>query len=231
MKLYSSPLSPYSARVRLSVYAKKLDLQMIKPSSIGGMKSEAFLAITPIGKIPALVLDDGTLISESETIVEFLDDKFPTPTLRPQDPVQRSRARMLVRIADLYVQGAIMNKMIEMMPISIHHAPLPIDDAIVAREMPKLEWGLNHFERFLSDSGPMAAGESLTIADGAIPYLCFAQETAKHFSRPDLVSARPKLTRYLDAIRHHPVAFKVHEEVTNAIAERKNEVRLKFPAS
>lgn len=227
MRLYSSPLSPYSARVRVSIYAKQLDLEIIKPSSIGGMKSEAFLAVTPIGKIPALLLDDGTLIAESEAIVEYLEDAFPTPPLLPRNAVDRSRARMVARIADLYVQGAL-TTLLTMMPVSIHHAPVAINVAVVDKEMPKLEWGLNQLEHFLSDSGPLAAGESLTVADGAIPYLCFTQETAKHFSRPDLISARPKITRYLQAIRQHPVAWRVHEEVMNALAERKNEVRAKF---
>ena len=127
MKLYTSPLSPYSARVRASLYYKGLQAEMIKPSSLGGMTSSAFREITPIGKIPVLVLDDGFTITESDSIVEFLEELHPHPALRPANPLLRARARMLSRIVELYVMGAIVGLQ-PMMPISLHQAPVARDE-------------------------------------------------------------------------------------------------------
>src|SRR5262245_30384606 len=126
MKLYTSPLSPYSARVRASLYYKGIAVEMIKPSSIGGMAWPAFRALTLIGKIPVLVLDDGSTIVESDTIVEYLEDSVPTPPLRPADSALRARARMVSRIVELYVMSAVAG-LSPMMPISLHHAPVARD--------------------------------------------------------------------------------------------------------
>ena len=55
MKLYSVALSPFAARVRMAIYAKKLDQIEILPPPGGGTKSPEYLAIHPMGKVPALV--------------------------------------------------------------------------------------------------------------------------------------------------------------------------------
>lgn len=76
MKLYNSNLSPYTARVRLLINVKKLNIELADPP---GFRTEAFRTINPIGKIPALELDDGAVLPESEVICEYLEDMYPTP--------------------------------------------------------------------------------------------------------------------------------------------------------
>ncbi len=51
MKLYSLDLSPYAARVRISIYAKKLPIEIVAPPA-AGIKSAEYLALNPMGKIP-----------------------------------------------------------------------------------------------------------------------------------------------------------------------------------
>ena len=80
MKLYSVPISPFAARVRLSIYRKRLNIEILPPPE-GGLKGDAFLALNPMGQIPTLVLDSGVAIPESATILEYLEDVFPTPSL------------------------------------------------------------------------------------------------------------------------------------------------------
>ena len=65
----------------------------------GDQRSEAFLKINPMGAIPALV-DHGpgqprTPLTQSLAILEFLDERFPTPALLPADPHGRARVRSL----------------------------------------------------------------------------------------------------------------------------------------
>ena len=65
----------------------------------GDQRSEAFLKINPMGAIPALIDREGDAASlpltQSLAILEFLDERFPTPALLPADPHGRARVRSL----------------------------------------------------------------------------------------------------------------------------------------
>jgi len=73
MKLYFNKPSPYARKVRVVAHEKQLvhriDWQEVDPWA----DPPALLAATPLGKVPALVTDDGMLITESTTIAEYLD--------------------------------------------------------------------------------------------------------------------------------------------------------------
>jgi glutathione S-transferase len=229
MKLYASPMSPYSARVRASFYFKDIAVEMIKPSSIGGMGSPAFLAVTPIGKIPVLVLDDGTLIVESDSIVEYLEDTYPEPALRPRKPEQRARARMVSRVAELYVMGSISAGLSVMMPLSLHRVPEAIDAGAVAAGMPALEKGLDNLDRFLCPDGPFVLGADLSTADAAVTaFLPFVRAVENEFGRPDLIASRPRIEAFSRALRDAPVLSRIHDEVADAIIERRAEIFRKY---
>jgi glutathione S-transferase len=79
MRLYDLDQSPFAARVRMALYAKGLTASLTPPP--GGARSAAYRAINPLALVPALVLDDGTVIPESEIIIEYLEDRFPAPPL------------------------------------------------------------------------------------------------------------------------------------------------------
>ena len=70
MKLYQTYLSPFPTRVRLLLYAKGIEVEILEPAGFHGdtrPKGE-YLGVNPIGRIPALVLDDGRVLPESEVI-------------------------------------------------------------------------------------------------------------------------------------------------------------------
>lgn len=106
MILYAITLSPFAARVRLALRVKKLDYAMQPPPG-GGTRSPEYLAINPIGKLPVLVTDDGLAIAESETIIDYLDERFPAPSLLPADTAERVRMRNIVRSFELYATPAM----------------------------------------------------------------------------------------------------------------------------
>ena len=54
-----------------------------------------YLAVNPQGLVPALQLDDGTVLTQSLAIIEYLDTVQPTPPLLPADPVERARVRAI----------------------------------------------------------------------------------------------------------------------------------------
>lgn len=231
MKLYTSPLSPYSARVRASLYYKGLQAEMIKPSSLGGMTSSAFKAITPIGKIPVLVLDDGFTITESDSIVEFLEELHPHPALRPANPLLRARARMLSRIVELYVMGAIVGLQ-PMMPISLHQAPLARDEKRISIHAPQLIKSLDDLEHFLSKEGPHAVGSELSTADTTIAsFIPFVRAAEDYLGQKGLIEAHPVLAGLVDRFSQNAVLQKVFTEVSAAMSERRAEVQKKFGLS
>lgn len=59
----------------------------------GEQRAPGFLALNPQGLVPALELDDGTALTQSLAICEYLDDIHPNPPLLPRDPLARARVR------------------------------------------------------------------------------------------------------------------------------------------
>jgi glutathione S-transferase len=98
MKLYSSPFSPFSARVRAQIRLKQLPIAIEPPP--GGLRTAEYRSVNPTGKVPALVLDDGCVLPESIAILEYLEDLHPAPGLRPSDLHARGQMRAMIQITD-----------------------------------------------------------------------------------------------------------------------------------
>src|SRR5579863_7453535 len=107
LKLYSSSISPFSARVELVLRAKGVPFEDLGSPEVSwpelGRKSPAYLALNPMGKVPVLILEDGTPLTESETIITYLDEAYPDPPLQPTDRAARARMRTAIRICESYV--------------------------------------------------------------------------------------------------------------------------------
>lgn len=101
MKIDQAVTSPFAVRVRIALYAKGVEAEFV--ASPDGMGSEAYRKITPLGKVPTLVCDDGAVIAESAVINEYLEETFPDPALLPAAPKVRARVRMVVQMTDAYV--------------------------------------------------------------------------------------------------------------------------------
>src|ERR1700677_2682510 len=100
MKLYSADLSPYSARVRMQIYAKGIkDIVFELPEHWGMPK---FRERFPIGRVPVLDID-GDMIPESEVIAEYLEEIHPEPSLLGTTPRETAYIRMLARLGDIYI--------------------------------------------------------------------------------------------------------------------------------
>jgi maleylpyruvate isomerase len=88
--------SSTSIRLRTALNLKGLDYSYVAHHlRKGEQKSGAFLAINPQGLVPALELGDGTVLTQSLAIIEYLDEVFPQPPLLPADALGRARVRAL----------------------------------------------------------------------------------------------------------------------------------------
>jgi glutathione S-transferase len=205
MKLYSADLSPFAARVRAAIYAKNLPVEIVSPPE-GGIKSEAYLALNPMGKIPVLTVGDGFALPESDTIVEFLADSFPDAGLRPATPEARARARLVARVAELYVIAPIQGLYGQMNPKNR-------EQAVVDEALAKLKAALVHLNVFMGD-GPYAVGDTFSTADCAlIPALFYVRMAATAFGDGDPLAGLLKLSAYAELMKMDPVAQKVTSEM------------------
>lgn len=96
MILYGHALSSASYRVRIALNLKDLKYtSVLLDLRAGEQRHERFLQINSQGFVPALALDDGTVLTQSAAIIEYLDEIHPRPPLLPQAPAERARVRAL----------------------------------------------------------------------------------------------------------------------------------------
>lgn len=99
MILYDYPLSSASYRVRIALALKGLSVTtVIQPLRDGAHRRPEYLEVNPQGFVPALVLDDGTVLTQSLAIIEYLEELHPEPPLLPRVPAARARVRALCEL-------------------------------------------------------------------------------------------------------------------------------------
>src|SRR5204863_9658488 len=98
MKLLASLASPYTRKVRIVLAEKKIECELelvdVNPAE------NPVNAHNPLGKVPALVLDDGSALYDSRVIVEFLDARSPINRLIPDETRERVAVRRWEALAD-----------------------------------------------------------------------------------------------------------------------------------
>lgn len=208
MKIYNAQLSPYSARVRLAVYAKGLDAEIVDAFSTPELEAE-FERLGPLQKVPVLLLD-GTTMPESEVICEYLEDLGLGPSLRPEDPDGRARMRLLSRIGDLYVMEA-MTKLFSQIN------PKGRDQALVDRELAELDKGVKALAFYL-DGSPYAIGGKMSLADCTLaPMLFFYEQIGPMFGFADPFRDVPTLGAYYRGLKNDPHVARVLVELDIAL--------------
>src|SRR5664279_27841 len=206
MKLYSEDSSPFSAPVRVAIYAKGLNIAIESPP--GGLLSAKFHAINPVGTIPCLILESGAPLPESAAIMEYLEDKFPETPLLPPEPEAKARVRLLQRIGELQ----IMTPLVELS----RQADPARRDPSVAVWLTRLVRGLSSVQIYVGDE-PFAAGSQLTLADCELaPALFMLPNITAAYGKPGLLHAYPPIDRYVASSNRHPAIRRVLAEMAPA---------------
>ena len=103
MELWSGVLSNNATKVRIALAEKGLDATVHNldwtRANAWGEKPSAFLEVSPRGEVPVLI-DDGLVIHDSTVINEYLEERYPTPALMPQDVRSRTLCRLWEDEAD-----------------------------------------------------------------------------------------------------------------------------------
>jgi glutathione S-transferase len=199
--LHGSNGSPYVSRVRMQIYAKDLPVE-IRPAALG---TPEFLRLNPLGKMPVLE-HDGLLLPESAVIAEYLEDAFPTPSLRGTTPQDTARIRLVARTVELYCGGVL--ELLRAAADPSHK----IDTAAKRADMNK---GLDALETFLAGEGGYAVGGKLSLADCTlVSWLFYGNMWTK--TGDDALTSRPKIARYVSFISDQPLAQRIWSEMDEA---------------
>lgn len=94
LKFYYNPLSPNARRVWLTLLEKEISFESILVNLDGDQLQPDFLTINPFHHIP-VVVDDGFRVVESLAILDYLENKFPTPAMLPTEPQNLATVRMV----------------------------------------------------------------------------------------------------------------------------------------
>jgi glutathione S-transferase len=164
MKLYDGGRAPNPRRLRVFLAEKGIAVPM-EQVDLGGLqqKSPAFTAINPLQRVPALVLDDGTAITESIAICRYFEYLQPEPPLFGVGALGQAVVEMWNRRAELHL----------MVPVS--HAFRHLHPAMRELEVPQVAaWGEVNKPRVLEflaildrelAARPFIAGAEFSVAD------------------------------------------------------------------
>ena len=165
MQLYGYWRSLATYRVRIALNLKGVAVSETMLDLDAGQQNEpAFRAINPMGGVPALVLDDGAVLTQSLAILEWIEETHPAPPLLPQGATARARARALCAIT----------------AADTHPLVVPRVQAYLSREWGldeprRVAWnahwfrrGLEAYETLLTGAGPFCAGGAPGLADACL---------------------------------------------------------------
>ena len=125
---------------------------------------EEWLAVSPVGKIPALTTEDGRHLSETTVICAYLEEVYPDKPLYPPDPVDRAQVRQIMKVSELYLE--LPSRRLIAYAFSGAPAPEKVKED-VAHVTRRGIGAMNRLCRF----NPYIAGDALTMADIYVLYV------------------------------------------------------------
>ena len=166
--LYDHPLSPYAQKVKIALMEKNVPYTAPLPMGIGsGTSTNDFAQASPRGEVPALI-DGDVKIFDSTIILEYIEDRWPTPSLLPATPEARARARMIEDVMDTHFE-AITWGMSEI--INFGRAEGALKDKMLTEAAAQLRRWMTWLQTQLG-SAPWFGGEHFDRADlSVIPYV------------------------------------------------------------
>ena len=215
MKLYSGDLSPYSARVRMQIYAKGItDIALERPADFG---MPAFRQRLPIGRIPVLDID-GDLMPESEVIAEYLEEIYPEPSLLGATPRETAHIRTLARIGDVYLMN-------NMFMLSAQANGATRNQGVVDLLGGQVVRNVRALDKMIGTDGYACSGR-LTLADCAlVPALFLVENVLPGTGMENPIPKAANVAAWWASIQTNEHAAKTLAELHRGLEERRELIR------
>lgn len=194
LRLHGFAVSNYYNMVHLALLEKGLAFDTV---SVYGSQDEAFLAISPRGKVPVLQTEQG-YISETGAILDYLEDLGQGRPLLPAEPFARAQVRALMREIELYIE----------LPARSCYAEAffrtPVEAAIKDKARSELQAGIAALKRH-GRFAPYVAGEQFSLADLYFLYsIDLAEAVAHKVLGFDLLEGFPSARELLQRLQQNP---------------------------
>ena len=194
LKLHGFAVSNYYNMVHLALLEKGLTFETV---SVYGSQDEAFLAISPRGKVPVLQTEHG-YISETSVILDYLEELGQGRSLLPADAYARAQVRSLAREIELYIELPARS----CYPEAFFR--MPVDAAIKDKARAELQAGIATLKRH-GRFAPYVAGEQLSIADLYFLYsIDLADVVAQRVLGFDLLADFPAARELMQRLQQNP---------------------------
>lgn len=228
LTLYHNDMSTCSQKVRFVLETKELEWRGIELNlREGDQQQPTFLKLNPKGVVPVLI-DDEAVVTESNIIMEYLEEAYPAQSLMPASALERTRVRAWMQRLDaglhLHVAALsfaiafrlqLLNALDSDEKLEAYYARIPQPEyAAFYREVvplgidaPRFSFAVLAYDRLLADMEAALAhlqwlaGDQLTLADAAYaPYLT----RLDHLSLQSLWSSRPAVADWFRRIQATP---------------------------
>ena len=194
MKLIGSVTSPFVRKVRVVCAEKKLDYEF-ELDNVWSADTR-IAASNPLGKVPCLVMEDGSAMYDSRVIVEYLDTLTPVCKLLPTNSRDRANVKVWEALADGVLDAGVLAYLERTQrPEALRHQPW------VDRQIGKVRAGLQVMAENLGEQ-PFCMGIHYTLADVAVG--CALGWLAFRFPEIDWRGEYPNLARLADKLSERP---------------------------
>jgi glutathione S-transferase len=200
VKLFIATPSPFARKVRIALIEKAMAFELVVENP--WLPASAMAEVNPLAKVPALVLDDGTVVHDSPVIVEYLETLGREPRVLPEPGALRVAHRQIEAVADGVCDAVVLVVLERARPAAQQSAEW------IARQRRKVEQGVAELERLLGDRetftpfgfglAEIATGCALGYLDVRLPdydWRAAAPRLAPWFAeldaRPSFAATRP----------------------------------------
>ena len=160
MKIIGSVTSPYVRKVRIVLAEKKIEADFVLENV---WAAETTIGQTnPLGKIPCLVMDDGSAVFDSRVIAEYVDTLSPVGKLIPADGRERAAVKTWEALADGVLDAGILARLEATWRPAEQQSP-----AWIARQMSKIDAALKSMSVGLGESN-YCHNNQFSLADVAV---------------------------------------------------------------
>ena len=207
MQLYDFAMAPNARRVRIFLAEKGIEIEKVNVD-LGSREQlrDAYRAVNPRLAVPALVLDDGTVLTESVAICRYLEELHPQPPLFGTDPKDKAIVEMWHRRVELEGMQAVaeaVRNSVEFFAGRALAGPVDFEQipALAERGMRRVELFQEMLDERLAAS-EFVAGSRYSVADIAALVSCdFAKVVKKRVG-----DTTPNLQRWYEAVSSRPSA-------------------------